>query len=84
VCADFGKSFVIPVPNTPVRRRVIYFPGSTIGNFEAPDALSLLQRIAAWAGVGGGLRGSASTSAPTPTGCMPPTTTAQASRRRST
>ena len=55
VCADFGKSFVIPVPNTPVRRRVIYFPGSTIGNFEEPDALSLLQRIAAWAGVGGGL-----------------------------
>jgi dimethylhistidine N-methyltransferase len=55
VCADFGKNFVIPMPNTPVKRRVIYFPGSTIGNFDGEEAESLLGRIAAWAGPGGGL-----------------------------
>ena len=55
VCADFGKHFVIPAPATPVRRRVVYFPGSTLGNFEAAEAEALLARIAAWAGPGGGL-----------------------------
>jgi dimethylhistidine N-methyltransferase len=55
VCADFFGHFAIPVPETPVRRRVVYFPGSTIGNFEPHEAELLLRRIAAWAGRDGGL-----------------------------
>jgi dimethylhistidine N-methyltransferase len=55
VCADFGNHFDIPPSATPTRRRVIYFPGSTIGNFEAAEAESLLARIVTWAGPGGGL-----------------------------
>ena len=55
VCADFGNHFDIPLSATPTRRRVIYFPGSTIGNFEAAEAESLLARIVTWAGPGGGL-----------------------------
>jgi dimethylhistidine N-methyltransferase len=55
VCADFGNHFDIPLSATPTRRRVIYFPGSTIGNFEAAEAESLLARIVAWVGPGGGL-----------------------------
>ena len=55
ICADFGKDFVIPKSITPTQRRVIYFPGSTIGNFEWAEAESLLGRIASWAGPGGGL-----------------------------
>jgi dimethylhistidine N-methyltransferase len=55
VCADFFGHFAIPVPKTPIKRRVVYFPGSTIGNFEAHEAELLLRRIAIWAGLDGGL-----------------------------
>ena len=36
-------------------RRVVYFPGSTIGNFDPPDADAALSRIARLVGPGGGL-----------------------------
>src|SRR6201999_119500 len=39
----------------PARRRVVYFPGSTIGNFDPPDADALLRRISRLVGRGGGL-----------------------------
>ncbi len=43
--ADFSADFVVPeVPSA--RRRVVYFPGSTIGNFEPEQAVSLLRRMA--------------------------------------
>lgn len=55
VAADFTGSFAIPEPSSEVTHRVVYFPGSTIGNF-APDAgLRLLQNIARVCGPGGGL-----------------------------
>ena len=49
-CADFD---VPPVPGT--RRRVVYFPGSTIGNFTPDDATEWLARMARITGAGGGL-----------------------------
>ncbi|MEI8019459.1 MAG: L-histidine N(alpha)-methyltransferase, partial [Schlesneria sp.] len=53
VVADFCRSFAIP----PIEadRRVVYFPGSTIGNFDPPDAAKLLRRVARMVGPGGGL-----------------------------
>lgn len=53
VAADFTRPFRLP--NPPHRKRVVYFPGSTLGNFEVAEADALLRRIAALAGPGGGL-----------------------------
>ncbi|MDT8438118.1 MAG: L-histidine N(alpha)-methyltransferase [Wenzhouxiangellaceae bacterium] len=39
----------------PARRRVIYFPGSTISNFTHEDAHAFLGRMARMAGTGGGV-----------------------------
>jgi len=55
VVADFTKFFAIPSSETPESRRVIYFPGSTIGNFQRSDARSLLAGMADNAGVDGGV-----------------------------
>ncbi len=46
VCADYTSDFAIPSPTKPVSRRVAYFPGSTIGNFDREPALRFLQQIA--------------------------------------
>ncbi len=53
VTADFTGDF--PLPTIPAARRVVYFPGSTLGNFEPAEADALLRRIAALVGPGGGL-----------------------------
>jgi dimethylhistidine N-methyltransferase len=56
VCADFTRPFTVPADRLPAARRtVVYFPGSTIGNFTAPEATELLANIAALIGDGGGL-----------------------------
>src|SRR5713101_8823137 len=34
VCADYLQPFDLPSPRRKARRNVVYFPGSTIGNFE--------------------------------------------------
>ena len=55
VCADYLQPFQLPTPlRTPVRR-IVYFPGSTIGNFEPAEAADFLRRIANIVGAGGGL-----------------------------
>jgi len=46
VCADFTGPFEIPDPRRPAARRVIYFPGSTIGNFTRRQAAELLANMA--------------------------------------
>jgi dimethylhistidine N-methyltransferase len=46
VCADYTSDFELPVPKNPVWRRVAYFPGSTIGNFDREPATRFLQQIA--------------------------------------
>jgi dimethylhistidine N-methyltransferase len=53
VVADFTRPFALP--DVPATRRVVYFPGSTIGNFDPPEADALLRRIARLVGPGGGL-----------------------------
>jgi dimethylhistidine N-methyltransferase len=55
VCTDFTAPFSVPRPQGAVRRRVVYFPGSTIGNFLPGAATRLLQQMAAQVGPGGGL-----------------------------
>ncbi len=55
VCADFSQSFAIPAPRRTAQRTVIYFPGSTIGNFEPAAAMELLKRLRRLAGPNGAL-----------------------------
>jgi dimethylhistidine N-methyltransferase len=46
VCADYTHAFELPEPARDAARRVVYFPGSTIGNFEPGDAREFLRNIA--------------------------------------
>jgi dimethylhistidine N-methyltransferase len=55
VCADFTGKFDLPEPSQQAAHTVVYFPGSTIGNFEPNDAAVVLRRIADLCGPGGGL-----------------------------
>lgn len=55
VCGDYLQPVVLPSPRHKAARNVVYFPGSTIGNFEPNEALEFLQRIGNVAGRGGGL-----------------------------
>lgn len=55
VFADFTTPFAVPRPRAAVGRRVVYFPGSTIGNFLPEPATRLLGQMAAQVGPGGGL-----------------------------
>ena len=56
VCADYSKPFGIPpIGNQPVGRRVAFFPGSSLGNFEPPAARDFLATAAAVVGCGGGM-----------------------------
>jgi dimethylhistidine N-methyltransferase len=53
VCADFTQALELPSPKRPQRRTVIYFPGSTIGNFDSRTAVTLLQHMRAEMGPDG-------------------------------
>ena len=55
VCADYLEPFELPLPRQLSSRSVIYFPGSTIGNFEPDTAGEFLSRLVDLAGEGGGL-----------------------------
>lgn len=55
VAADFTKPFDLPSPMVMPVRNVVYFPGSTIGNFEYEDAMNLLRVMHHEAGKGGAL-----------------------------
>jgi dimethylhistidine N-methyltransferase len=54
VCADFTRPIALPRAARAPRQTVVYFPGSTIGNFEPDEALRLLRQMRAEAGQGGG------------------------------
>jgi len=45
LCADFTQRITPPRSTLSPQRRVIYFPGSTLGNFEAHEALALLSKM---------------------------------------
>ncbi len=55
VCADFTEPFLLPEPARATSHVVVYFPGSTIGNFEPEDAERLLRQIGTVCGTEGGL-----------------------------
>ena len=55
VCADYTSGFDLPVPKRPSERAVVYFPGSTIGNFDPVPARLFLEHVAGVCGPGGGL-----------------------------
>lgn len=55
IAADFTRPVPIPEPRRKARRNLVYFPGSTIGNFEPVAALELLAVMREEAGPGGAL-----------------------------
>lgn len=55
VAADFTHPFDLPSPKIPPVRNIVYFPGSTIGNFSPEAALDLLKVMYQEAGEDGGL-----------------------------
>lgn len=55
VVADFTQQFSLPAPMVMPVRNIVYFPGSTIGNFECEMAIGLLRVMHHEAGKGGAL-----------------------------
>ena len=55
LCADFSKPLRLPIPPRAPRRTVVYFPGSTVGNFESRQAAVLLRKMRNEMGDGGGI-----------------------------
>ncbi len=55
VCADFTMAFQLPVSKRRATHHAVYFPGSTIGNFQPAAARRMLANIATLCGAGGGL-----------------------------
>lgn len=55
VVADFTQHFQLPSPAITPVRNIVYFPGSTIGNFEHDAALELLRVMHHEAGENGAL-----------------------------
>ena len=53
-CVDFTSPMAIP-DEIGQGRKVAFFPGSSIGNFEPDEAIGFLKNIAALVGKGGGL-----------------------------
>ena len=47
LCADYTQPFELPAPRRAFSRSLVFFPGSTIGNFELADAQTFLARFAA-------------------------------------
>lgn len=55
VCADFLEPFSLPDGSRAVQRRVVYFPGSTVGNLDWQQTGRLLRQLASLCGDGGAL-----------------------------
>lgn len=55
VCADFTQPFDLPVQVAWAKRRVAYFPGSTLGNFEEEHARRLLSSMRTMIGRNGAI-----------------------------
>lgn len=55
ICADYTTSVELPDELPPADRRIVFFPGSTIGNFEPDDARRFLSQTAKLVGDDGGL-----------------------------
>jgi dimethylhistidine N-methyltransferase len=55
VSADFTKPFRLPISQRRPTHSAVFFPGSTIGNFQPDEARAMLRHLAAMCGTGGGL-----------------------------
>jgi dimethylhistidine N-methyltransferase len=55
VCADFTQNHDLPLDGISGDRRIVFFPGSTIGNFAPRAACELLRQLAELAGPDGGI-----------------------------
>ncbi len=55
VCADYTRSFPLPPLPGPAGKRVGFFPGSTIGNFEPAEVVRFLRHCAELLGLDGGM-----------------------------
>ena len=53
VCADFSEPVPLPRPEREPGHTLLFFPGSTLGNFEHDDALRLLRSMRATMGARG-------------------------------
>ncbi len=49
VCADYSSALDLPQPHHVFERTVVFFPGSTIGNFAPEEAVAMMRRFAALA-----------------------------------
>ena len=55
ICADFTEPFDLSAIEEETGRRVVYFPGSTIGNLTGDQAIDLIESIDQLVGSNGGL-----------------------------
>lgn len=55
VCGDYTRIERLPECPRPVKRRVVYFPGSTIGNLTPDESVGLLRHVAVTVGRGGAM-----------------------------
>ena len=55
ICADYTAEYEIPRCDGEVSRRVVYFPGSTIGNFSVVEASGFLRHVTKICDRGGAL-----------------------------
>jgi len=55
VCADYTSDFRLPVSRYASSRAVVYFPGSSFGNFHPREGRRFLDQVAKVCGLGGGL-----------------------------
>jgi dimethylhistidine N-methyltransferase len=54
IAADFNQAITLPeLP--PPNKAVVFYPGSTIGNFEPPKAVEFLMRVKDWLTPNGGI-----------------------------
>jgi dimethylhistidine N-methyltransferase len=55
VCADYTSTVAIPLVRESTGKKVVFFPGSTIGNFTPDEAIGFLKQVASLVGPDGGL-----------------------------
>ncbi|MCU0684459.1 MAG: L-histidine N(alpha)-methyltransferase [Polyangiaceae bacterium] len=55
LCTDFTRPLSLGPARPDARRTAVFFPGSTVGNFEPAEARALLAQMAGLAGRGGGV-----------------------------
>jgi dimethylhistidine N-methyltransferase len=56
VCADYSRPLALPeIDGIDARRKIVYFPGSTVGNLSPAEAAGFLRNVRILVGPGGGM-----------------------------